>query len=255
MKAFIPGPPVFDALEGSSCTASRANCYGDDTCWTYSLDRYRYVIHGCNLAFQFVAAGFFLVSLYLLRKDPIEPVGFGREDIGHRSAKEKKETEERTADGDGAKHSMIEVVQSRIASNLLANKPELMKFQSSAVRSSSRSNNRVNKDPKNVESRRKSSTDSVFVRDDDKSGVADEEKTRDKRSLSGQSTDSAFAESDRASDATYPGGKINNAFEHQEASIDAMISDREEETTNRIDENSSPVGDDIASTITESTKL
>lgn len=262
VAAFIPGPPIFDALEGSSCTASRANCYGDDTCWTYNLDRYRYIIHGCNLAFQFVAAGFFLVSLYLLRKDPIEPVG--REDIGRRSAKEKNEAEERTADGEGAKHSMIEVVQSRIASNLLANKPELMKFQSRAVRSSNRSSNRgssssssgVNKEWRN-EGRRKSSNDSVFVRDDDtnasKSGVGEEDKTKDKTSLSNQSTDSAFADSSDRTDDASSGGQINDAFDHQEASIDA-ITDRERETPNRIEEGSSPI-DDVASTITESTKL
>jgi len=65
---------VFGGIKESACSISQTDCHSEQTCWKYELDKYRYLTHGANVAFQTAAAiGFTLVLFLLKRRATADP--------------------------------------------------------------------------------------------------------------------------------------------------------------------------------------
>lgn len=264
--AFIPGPPVFDALQKATCMASRSNCFGEDVCWMHNTDHYRYVIHGASMAFQLVAICFFAGVLYPLRSDPIEPVGYGKDEVrgGIGSDRNKLDTRRNEAGNEVARQSMMEMVQSRIALSLLASQQDLMEFRQpqgklvEAVPSVSSGFSELKAElesrGKEEERRRISSSDSsVFNKGTVATSRSDEdaEVTSRQTIFSDQSNDTVFAlkRSDSNDGYEREGEEVDSGITEERGIVEERYEDSDLEGT-RSENNK-----DTSSVITHSTRL
>lgn len=201
----------------------------------HNLDHYRYVIHGASMAFQLVAICFFAVALYPLRFDPIEPVGYGKDEVRSGIGVDEDALEARgpEAGNEVARQSMMEVVQSRIATNLLANQQDLVKFSqterkpveaepgndsapSLSIGGNSDLKAELEERGREEEERRRasSSDSSVFMKTAiaDSKSDDDTEVTSRQTIFSDQSNDTVFARRNSADD----NGHENEAYEAEE---------------------------------------
>lgn len=237
----------------------------------HNLDHYRYVIHGASMAFQLVAICFFVGALYPLRLDPIEPVGYGKEEVRSGIGDDQDPLEARgpEAGNEVARQSMMEMVQSRIASSLWANQQDLLKFSQPERKSietelandpapslsSGNSDLKAELEAQGIEEARRrvsSSDSSVFMKTTvaDSKSDEDAEVTSRQTIFSDQSNDTVFARRNSADDNGYE----NEAYDAEEKSGErAEVVDRHDSSDREMTRTED--NEDTSSIITHNTKL
>ena len=63
----MPGVAVFRYFMGVACMEKQEDCLGDEICWSYDSNTYRYLQHGGAAAFQLLSVVFYLATFFAIR--------------------------------------------------------------------------------------------------------------------------------------------------------------------------------------------